>query len=82
MNFMEVGIREAKNNLSKLVQAALEGEEVYLTKRGERTVQIVATPKQGDKRRGWGLWEGKTNLYPGWDSPAEDKKIEEMFDDL
>lgn len=83
MGFMEVGIREAKNSLSKLVQAALEGEEVYLTRRGERAVQIVATPKpSGRFSKGRGSWKGKTNLYPGWDSPEEDKKIEEMFEDL
>lgn len=79
---MEVGIREAKNSLSKLVQAALEGEEVFITKRGERTVQIIAVPKQSAKRRGWGTWQGKTNLYTGWDSPEEDKKIEGMFENL
>jgi prevent-host-death family protein len=30
---MEAGIREAKNTLSKLVEAVLEGQEVFVTKR-------------------------------------------------
>lgn len=29
---------------------------------------------------GRGLCKHKIRLYPGWDSPAEDKKIEECFD--
>lgn len=79
---MEVGIREAKNTLSKLVEAVLEGKEVFLTNRGERVAQLVAAPKPKDPRRGRGKWKGKVNLYPGWDSPEADKEIEEMFETL
>lgn len=79
---METGIRDAKNNLSRLVDAVLAGEQVFLTKRGRRVAQLVATPKPTIAGRGRGLWKGKVNLYPGWDSPEEDKKIEEMFEDL
>ena len=77
---MELGIRDAKNNLSKLVDAVLEGEEVFLTNRGERVAQIVPAHKPSTTGRGRGAWAGKINLYPGWDSVAEDKKIEEMFE--
>jgi prevent-host-death family protein len=79
---MEIGIRDAKNNLSKLVEAVLDGKEVYLTKRGERVVQLVVTPKSSHPGLGRGFLKGKVNLYPGWDSPEEDKKIEEMFEAL
>ena len=78
---METGIREAKNNLSKLVEAALEGQEVFLTNRGKRVVQIIAAPTPAPKN-GRGFLKHKANLYPGWDSPEEDKKIEDMFEDL
>jgi prevent-host-death family protein len=77
---MEVGIRDAKNNLSKLVEAVLDGEEVFLTNRGARVVQLVPTPKASPQGRGRGSWKGKVHLYPGWDSRDEDKKIEEMFE--
>lgn len=78
---MEVGIREAKNNLSKLVEAVQKGEEVFLTNRGERVAKIVPSrqPKPG---RGRGMWAGKINFYPGWDSPEADKEIEDMFEAL
>jgi prevent-host-death family protein len=79
---MELGIRAAKNNLSKLVEAALGGEEVFLTNRGERVAQIVPAPRPTSRERGRGAWKAKVNLYPGWDSPDEDKQIAEMFEDL
>jgi prevent-host-death family protein len=79
---MEVGIREAKNNLSKLVEAARQGEEVFLTNRGARVAKIVPARKPALPRRGRGFLKGKINFYPGWDSPEEDKKIEDMFECL
>jgi prevent-host-death family protein len=79
---MEVGIREAKNKLSKLVEAARDGEAVFLTNRGARVAQLVPARRPPLSRRGRGTWKGKINLYPGWDSPEEDKKIEEMFEAL
>ncbi len=79
---MEVGIREAKNNLSKLVDAVRKGKEVFLTNRGERVAKIVPAPKPWIPGRGRGEWKGKVSLYPGWDSPEEDKKIEDMFEFL
>ena len=79
---MEVGIREAKNNLSKLVDAVRHGEEVILTKRGERVAKIVPAPKKWAPGRGRGCLKGKINFYPGWDSPEEDKRIEDMFECL
>jgi len=76
---METGIREAKNNLSKLVEAAMEGEEVFLTNRGRRVVQLVATPSQSPGL-GRGFLKHRAHLYPGWDSVDEDKKIEDAFE--
>ena len=78
---MEAGIKEAKKNLSKLVDAMLRGEEVYLTKRGARVAEIVPAKKKGSFKTGRGFLKGKINLYPGWDSIEEDLKIETMFED-
>lgn len=83
MEGMDVGIREAKNNLSKLIDALSYGEEVFLTRRGQRVAKLVpAPPKQRDPNRGRGGLAGKINFYPGWDSWEEDKKIEDMFECL
>ncbi|MBV8809349.1 MAG: type II toxin-antitoxin system prevent-host-death family antitoxin [Acidobacteriaceae bacterium] len=79
---MEIGIREAKNKLSKLVEAALNGEEIFLTNRGARVAQLVAAHHRRASLRGRGSLKGRINLYPGWDSPDEDLKIEQMFEAL
>ena len=79
---MEVSIREAKNKLSSLIEAAGRGEEIHVTKRGTRVARLMPPAKTPDKRRGRGCMVGKVNLYEGWDSPEEDKKIEDMFEFL
>lgn len=79
---MEVGIREAKNSLSKLVAAVLEGEDVYLTSHGKRLVRLVAAPEPKYPNRGRGSLKDKINFYPGWDSRKADKEIEERFEVL
>lgn len=81
---MDVGLREAKNKLSKLIDALSCGEEVFLTRRGERVAKLVPAPpkKPVDPKRGRGFLKGKVNFYPGWDSPEEDKRIEQMFECL
>jgi prevent-host-death family protein len=79
---METGIREAKNSLSKLVEAVLEGQEVFLTNRGRRGAQIIATPPPPAPMRGRGFLKDRIHLYPGWDSIAEDQKIEDTFEAL
>ena len=77
---MNAGIKEAKNNLSKLVDAMLSGEDVFLTNRGVRVAQIVPVRMAGSLKQGRGFLKGKINFYPGWDSEAEDLKIERMFE--
>jgi prevent-host-death family protein len=79
---MDVGIKEAKNNLSKLIDALRHGEEVFLTKRGARVAKLVPAHEPLMADRGRGAWKDKVNLYPGWDSPEEDKRIEDMFEYL
>ena len=77
---MTTGIKEAKTNLSKLVDATLAGEEVFLTNRGDRVAQIVPVWKAVSLKKGQGFLKGKINFYPGWDSESEDLKIERMFE--
>ena len=39
-------VAEAKNHLPKLIDKALEGEEVVITRRGKRVVEIKPTAPQ------------------------------------
>ena len=50
---MKVNMLEAKNQLSRLVKDALEGEEVVIASNGEPMVRLVPVAKKG-RLRGWG----------------------------
>jgi prevent-host-death family protein len=43
---MKVKMLEAKSQLSKLVQAALEGDEVIIARRGEPVVRLMPVAKR------------------------------------
>ena len=47
---MQVGIHEAKTKLSKLIPAALAGEEVIITKSGKPLVKLVPIQREGTRR--------------------------------
>lgn len=80
---MEVGVKRAKIDLSKLITAALNGERVVITSRGKPLVRIVPeTPKPKDPRRGYGALRGLLNLPEGWDSPEEKAKTTALFEGL
>jgi prevent-host-death family protein len=78
---MEIGIRQAKANLSKLVQSALAGEKVVIMKHGRPLAEIVAPrPKPARPDRGYGSLKGILRLPEGWDSPAADEQVLNQFD--
>jgi prevent-host-death family protein len=53
---MQVNMLEAKTQLSKLVEAALRGEEVVIANRGRPVVKLVKA--DGPVRRKAGAWAG------------------------
>ncbi len=50
---MKVNMLEAKNQLSRLVKQALEGEDVVIASNGEPLVRLVPVARKG-RLRGWG----------------------------
>jgi prevent-host-death family protein len=73
---MNVGMHEAKTHLSKLVERALEGEEVILTRRGKPAVRLV--PEQaGGFTSLIGIWEGRVHIAEDFDELPDD--IAERF---
>jgi len=54
---MLVNMLEAKTQLSKLVEAAMRGEEVIIANRGKPMVRLVKAQAPTPKRA-WGVWEG------------------------
>ena len=53
---MQVNMLEAKTQLSKLVEAALRGEEVVIANRGKPVVRLVRA--DAPIKRHWGAWKG------------------------
>ncbi|MBV9217158.1 MAG: type II toxin-antitoxin system prevent-host-death family antitoxin [Acidobacteria bacterium] len=67
---MKVSVYEAKSKLSQMINKALEGEEVVITRNGLETVRLTPIKK---KRRGWiGMYEGQIRIHDDFDDPLEE----------
>ena len=75
---MQVNMLEAKNQLSKLVKAALAGEDVIIANHGTPVVRLVKLAPQ-PKTRGYGAWKGLVELSDDWDSPQTNAAIAAAF---
>jgi prevent-host-death family protein len=78
---MEIGIKAAKADLSRLIRAAISGERVVISDRGKPLVRLVPEVlKPQDKSRGFGSLKGVLNLPPGWDSLAAEEEFANRFE--
>jgi prevent-host-death family protein len=67
----KVNIHEAKTNLSKLLEKAMNGEEVVIAKAGEPMVRLVPIKKETEKD--WfGMDEGKIWMADDFDELPDD----------
>jgi len=71
---MQCNMLEAKNQLSKLVQAALAGEDVVIANKGVPVVRLVKVGKPGIARKP-GAWARLPKAKIDWDSPAANAAI-------
>ena len=76
---LEVGIKDAKNNLSKLVLAARKGRRVYLVNRGERVAEIIPASDATARDRGRGMLKGIVTVPKGWGKQKDRERWEEDF---
>ncbi len=67
---MKVSVYEAKSKLSQMINAALDGDEVVITRNGKETVRLVPVPKKdGD----WiGIYDGQIIIHDDFDEPLEE----------
>lgn len=65
-------MHEAKTNLSRLVQRALDGEEVVLTRRGEPAVRLVPVRRAGGFASLAGVWQGRVRIAEDFDELPDD----------
>jgi prevent-host-death family protein len=71
---MQCNMLEAKNQLSKLVKAALAGEEVVIANKGVPVVKLIKIGAQ-DFARKPGAWAGLPKADADWDAPATNAAI-------
>jgi|LNAP01.1.fsa_nt_gb prevent-host-death family protein len=71
---MQVNILEAKNQLSKLVKAALAGEEVIIARNGTPVVRLVKAQEPRVHRKP-GAWRGLPPPAPDWDDAAANREL-------
>jgi len=73
-------VHEAKTNLSKLLNAAADGDEVIITRRGGKITQFKLTPvtKAPNSMKLFGAYKGKIMLASDYDQA--DHEITEMFE--
>ena len=75
---MQCNMLEAKSQLSKLVQAALAGEDVVIANKGVPVVRLVKVEPQGIARKP-GAWSGLPKAKADWDSEATNADIAEAL---
>ena len=75
---MKIGIHEAKTRLSKLIPAALSGEEVIITKSGKPLVKLVPVQGQGGDRA-LGIYENKIKFLGDLLEPLPKEIIEDFW---
>ncbi len=73
---MEIGIKQAKTDLSKLIEAAQAGQRIYLMNRGRRVAEVVPVSSEATPARGYGMYKGKVKLPKGWGSQKQREKLE------
>lgn len=69
---LRVGMHEAKTNLSRLVERALDGEEVVVTRRGEPAVRLVPVSEGDGFASLAGAWRGRVRIAPDFDELPDD----------
>jgi prevent-host-death family protein len=67
-----IGMHEAKTHLSQLVERALGGEEIVLTRRGEPAVRLVPARGGGGLASLAGVWRGQVRIADDFDELPED----------
>jgi prevent-host-death family protein len=67
-----VGMHEAKTHLSQLVERALDGEEIVLTRRGEPAVRLVPERSGGGFASLAGVWRGRVRIAADFDELPDD----------
>jgi prevent-host-death family protein len=67
----KTNLHEAKTNLSKLVELAIQGEEVIICRAGTPVARLIAI-NDSKKKRSPGDWAGKIKIKEDFDELPND----------
>jgi prevent-host-death family protein len=74
-----VNLHAAKTHLSRLVDDAVNGEEIVIAKAGRPVVRLVPVDNAADmaerRRRSLGMWKGKVWMSPDFDELPDEVAI-------
>ena len=73
----QVGMHEAKTNLSKLVERAEAGEEIVIARNGKPVARLVAVAQPNSCAEIRGIWRGQVHIADDFDELPDD--IAEAF---
>jgi prevent-host-death family protein len=68
----QIGMHEAKTQLSKLVERVEAGEEIVITRRGEPAARLVPERRGGGFASLAGAWRGKVKIADDFDELPDD----------
>jgi antitoxin (DNA-binding transcriptional repressor) of toxin-antitoxin stability system len=71
---IQVNIHEAKTHLSRLIQQALDGEEVIIARDKQPLVKLTVLPEARLERRIGGAAEVFISMAPDFDAPLPEFK--------
>src|SRR3954469_17625425 len=63
----EIGMHEAKTQLSKLVERVQAGEEIVITRRGKPAARLVPESRGGGFASLAGAWQGRVKIAADFD---------------
>lgn len=69
-----VNMHEAKTELSRLVERALRGEEIIISRAGVPVVRLVPVMSRG--KRTVGQWAGKVRMSDDFDAPLSPEDLD------
>lgn len=68
----EIGMHEAKTQLSKLVERAEAGEEIVITRRGQPAARLVPEHRGQGFAALAGAWQGRVRIADDFDELPDD----------
>jgi prevent-host-death family protein len=68
----EIGMHEAKTQLSKLVERVEAGEEIVITRRGKPAARLVPERRGGGFASLEGAWRGRVKIADDFDELPDD----------